>query len=204
MKPFLPLVLMLLITSQIYAQCAYQTNVPKEFYRNRYQPTDAVLSRPFTMFNKTKPNWSLENELSLIRQNIKNQINNNNAYDFALIYRDIYVNAISNEPNKCANDQDGCPHPIWVKNNAVVNLIGLKYERVGIVDKFTELTQAEKDYYGWRAEEGLRNLNPDVALCINVSSYGCEKPSRVAFNLLYYLQAYDMLVASVPCKVLKI
>jgi len=150
----------------VIAQCAYQTNVPKEFYRNRYQPADAVTTRPFTLFNKTKPNWDLNVELIRIRQNIlsgesKPPRNKNNFQNpFTRLYYEIYKNAISPEPSKCAIDQEECPHPIWVKNNAVVNLIGLKYEEINNVDVFTELTPAEKDYHGWLAEELFKCCAP--------------------------------------------
>jgi len=191
----------------VIAQCAYQTNVPKEFYRNRYQPADAVTTRPFTLFNKTKPNWNLEEDLNKIRYNIisgeadiskdKEDFKNN----FTRLYYEIYKNAISPEPSKCAIDQEECPHPIWVKNNAVVNLIGIVVTETPTTITFKYAGPGDPDrhiidYHGWLAEEGLRNLNPEVPTCINITSYGCDKPSKVALSLLYYLQAYDMLKAS--------
>jgi len=116
MKPFFLFLLALLLVSNLYSQCAYQTNVPKEFYRNRYQPADAVTTRPFTLFNKTKPNWNLETDLALIKSNIKKQIGSDGkAFAFALLYKQIYEEAIKSEPSKCAIDQEECPHPIWVK-----------------------------------------------------------------------------------------
>ena len=70
------------------------------------------------MFNKTKPNWKLETDLALIKSNIKNQIDSNDdAFGFALLYKQIYEEAIKNEPGKCMINQEECPHPIWIKNN---------------------------------------------------------------------------------------
>jgi len=153
----------LCISVNVIGQCAYQTNIPKEFYRNRYQPADAVTTRPFTLFNKTKPNWNLELELEMIRENIvKGEAKPGERpklfqNPFTRLYYEIYKNAISPEPSKCAIDQEECPHPIWVKNNAVVNLIGLKYYTTANgKDAFTELTPAEKDYHGWLAEESFK------------------------------------------------
>ena len=116
MKPFFLFLFTSLFASNLYSQCAYQTNVPKEFYRNRYQPADAVTTRPFTLFNKTRPNWNLETDLELIRANIKKQINvNGESFGFALLYKKIYEEAIKIEPSKCAIDQEECPHPVWGK-----------------------------------------------------------------------------------------
>ena len=215
MKSIFLCLLICLIAIITTAQCAYETNVPKEFYRNRYNPSDAVLNRPFTLFNKSKPSFDFEKELQSIRENIiqGKALPGQNRFafqnQFTRLYYEIFKNAKSPEPSKCAIDQEECPHPIWVKNNAVVNLLGIvvtetpttitfKYAGSGDPDRYII------DYHGWLAEEGLRNLNPEVPTCINITSYGCDKPSKVALSLLYYLQAYDMLKASGPCKVLKI
>ena len=37
----LPLILLLCLGLQLHAQCTYETNVPDELYRGRYQPVGA-------------------------------------------------------------------------------------------------------------------------------------------------------------------
>ncbi len=60
--------------SLLCGQCAYKTNVPKEYYRGRYEPVEADISYPFTLFNKRKTGWTLNTALTNIRNNIKAQI----------------------------------------------------------------------------------------------------------------------------------
>jgi hypothetical protein len=96
------------------------------------------------------------------------------------------------EPSKCPENAE-CAHPVWVKNNAIVYLIGLKLSIVSGKYQFDSMTPTERDSFFNRAHEGLRNLNPNVVSCWGGSD--CGKVHFKAGQLVQYLQAYDLLKA---------
>jgi hypothetical protein len=168
--------------------------VPNELYRGRYQEADMTYGNPYTMFNRRKDNWSLITDLNLIRNNIINGVDINDDVannEYSIFYKDIYIyDTTTNEPNNCSYDKQ-CDHPVWVKNNALVYLIGLRYARINGKDTFMQLTEADKEWFAWRAKEGLSNLNPRIISCYGGAD--CGKVTPKAFDLIQYLQAYDML-----------
>ena len=180
--------------------CENQYSVPSELFRGRYEEPDMRLGHPYTMFNKNSPNWSLEFALENIRVKIKNginpfkQISQFEDGEYARIYKNLYNYATTNEPAKCPKDNK-CSHPAWVKNNALIYIVGLKYESYLVnnepKDTFYLLTETERNQFAERANNGLKNLNPDIISCWGGGD--CKYISLKAFDLIQYLEAYDLL-----------
>lgn len=182
----------IIVVNTCYSQsnCKYKTSVPDELYRGRYKPANANYGNPYTMFNKRKPNWNLESELTQIRNAIVQQINSlGKAYGYAEMYKEIYQNASSTEePAACNYDQGICMYPGWVKNNAIVFLIGIKYEQTSTGgDKFEYIANShdpERLVFAERAANGLSNLNPNIQSCFGLGDCGILLGK--AFNLISY------------------
>jgi len=183
--------------------CKNELNVPKELTWNRYQEVGEVDQHPFTMFDKNKLGWNLENEIYEIRKKIINSpvVLSSNPHDggryivtdpVAAYYRDCYhYLSINPEPGIC-NKDDNCEHPMWVKRNAFIALIGLKYfVYAGVRDSFSILSDSERTEYARKAENGLKNLNPRIIGCSGGKD--CGIVHLKAFDLMQYLQAYDLL-----------
>ena len=184
-------------------ECENEKSVPSELFRGRYEEPDMRLGHPYTMFNKNSPNWSLEFALENIRVKIKNGINPFKLIsqfedgEYARIYKNLYNYATTNEPAKCPKD-DKCSHPAWVKNNAIIYIVGLKYESYlvdnVVKDTFYLLTETERNQFAERANNGLKNLNPDIIPCRGGGN--CKYISLKAFDLIQYLESYDLLKGS--------
>lgn len=196
MKPFLILFFLNIVFHICYSQgnCKYKTSVPDELYRGRYKPANANYGNPYTMFNKRKPNWNLEDELKEIRTLITTQVENGQAYGYAVLYKAMYDTADGPEPAACNYNQEICGYPAWVKNNAILYLIGIKYSRIDNIDVFEYIANShdpERLVFAERAANGLRNLNPNIQTCFGGGDCGILK--NKALDLINYLQAYDAL-----------
>jgi len=203
MKQLLFLQTILVFFSQLaFSQdfCENQYSVPSELFRGRYEEPDMRLGHPYTMFNKNSPNWSLEYALQGIKTKIKSGITINGRIsldekgEYAEIYKNLYNYAMTSEPAKCPKDNK-CIHPAWVKNNAIIYIIGLRYESYlvnnELKDTFYLLTETERNQFAERANNGLKNLNPDIISCWGGGD--CKYISLKAFDLIQYLEAYDLL-----------
>ncbi|NDC30560.1 MAG: hypothetical protein EBZ58_06410, partial [Bacteroidetes bacterium] len=183
-----------LFTNFSIAQCDFadDSDAPKELFRKRLKDKEVGFryGNPYTMFNRQNyENWDLETTLNKVKNNIISDINGG----YANLYKDIWNYANNAEPNKCAYDVH-CAHPQWVKSNAIVYLLGLKYDnQTYSKDTFLTMTSNTKDSFFNKAHQGLRNLNPRIIGC---SGFGdCGKVREKAIDLVYYLQAYDLLKA---------
>jgi hypothetical protein len=184
------------------AQCYYhdESNPPEELFRKRVKEQGMRYGNPYTMFVRDD-NFNKDTSLDQIRKNINNyKIVNRKffIYSYADLYKGIYKSAIAAEPNRCPELQveEDCMHPAWVKNNAIVYLLELKYDTTDQgKDTLKPLSLSDKNWFFDRANQGLRNLNPSVATCNWGASYGCKKVRNKAIQLVYYLQAYDLLKA---------
>lgn len=131
----------LLFPVVIYAQtpsCQHKTNVPYEYISriHTYQEPGEVDGHPFTMFNKTKEGWDLNIVLNQIRQRILNsplKLDNADTItyyipvdEYASIYKAIYNKIKSNPAPSTCNYNSDCSHPVWVKENAFLALIGIR------------------------------------------------------------------------------
>jgi hypothetical protein len=83
--------------------------------------------------------------------------------------------------------------PKWVKANSIIYIIGLKPIEFGDSIRFDTMTTTEKEYFGKRAYDGLTRLNPSVISCNGGKD--CGDVRQKAFDLIQYLQAYDLLKA---------
>jgi len=129
--------LVLIISNAAYTQCDYRkySNSPMELNRKHLQENGMRNGNPYTMFVKDD-NFNIGNVLFDVRKNIKagepthlEEFKN----DYAKLYKEIWetvktVNGIQ-EPSKCPEleEDQSCMHPAWVKNNAVIYIVGLKY-----------------------------------------------------------------------------
>ncbi len=183
-----------LSANTVAQNCPYETSVPEEMFRGRYTEADMTYGNPYTMFNRRKDNWSLSNDTSKLIQYIINGVDGvtgdaNN--DYSIIYKNLYkYDTKTSEPGICPEDED-CDHPKWVKNQAIVYLIGLRYSRTNNRDTFTRMTQYDRNQFAERAKNGLVNLNPNIISCY--FGEDCGKVHKKAFDLIQYLQAYDLL-----------
>ncbi len=187
-------------TDLIHAQCFNhsESNPPEELFRKRVKEEGMRYGNPYTMFVRDN-NFKLK---STIEQIVNNLISSKiidlryKIYSYADLYKGIYNSAKSAEPALCPElqEEQTCLHPAWVKNNAIVYLLELKLDTTKFgVDTLVPLTPTEKNWFFDRANQGLRNLNPSVATCNWGASYGCKKVRNKAIQLVYYLQAYDLL-----------
>jgi hypothetical protein len=196
----LSVLLLLLISPSVYSQddCDYKFSVPDELYRGRYNPEGMVYGHPYTMFNKRKANWSLESDLKVIRNSILGHVEAGHPYGYAALYAEIYKNAKSNRPGHCMEDRQECPYAKWVKNNAIVHLVGIKYDTTSLgVDTFIYISDWQSSFrssFAERAAQGLRDLNPRIISCWGGAD--CDVIKSKAFDLINFLQAYDLLKAA--------
>lgn len=162
MKNRIILVMILYLTSfslVIAQNCNNHKKVPKEFYRSGYYEFNMNAGFPYTMFNKTSENWNLDTVLNEIRFRIINaklyRVNDtSNTFkvidDYAKAYREIFdsqFRLIPDEPSTCSKDE-ACTHPMWVKRNAFLALIGIKYEWLqGYKDTFYLMPDALKEEF---------------------------------------------------------
>lgn len=182
----------------VYCQCSYEESVPFELYRGRYKPASMNYGNPYTMFNKRTPNWNLNNDLVNVIKNIVSspydRIKTKEITSYGALYKGIYNAAVSTDPGKCSWDAE-CSHSEWVKQNAIVYLIGLVYTTDSSGrDKFIYLepNNPTRVAFALRAADGLSNLNPKIEPC----NFGCNTITFKALNLILYLQAYDALKAA--------
>jgi hypothetical protein len=184
----------------IHSQCYYhdESNAPEELFRKRVKEQGMRYGNPYTMFVRDD-NFDLKKKLDEIRTNINNyKIINKEflIYSYADLFKGIYISAIAAEPDRCPGlqEEQTCLHPAWVKNNAIVYLLELKYDTTEQgKDTLKPMTLSDKNWFFDRANQGLRNLNPNVQFCNWGASYGCKKVRNKAIQLVYYLQAYDLL-----------
>jgi hypothetical protein len=198
-RPLLTLLTFITLIYHAYAQCSYKENVPEELVRERYSPDDSWYGNPYTMFNKRRGGWSLDDDLNAIRNSIiaggakagqQEELSNHAAR----LYYGLYKNAIEAEPAKCSYDK-WCKHPAWVKNNAIVHLLGIKPYLDGNGDRQFMFVPSEFDTWRYnfalKANDGMKNLNPRIISCYGFGD--CDVLKDKAFELINYLQAYDML-----------
>lgn len=166
MKNILIFLLVILYYSSAFAQNNCQnkpSHIPDEMYRGRYQEADMRYGNPYTMFNKNRVGWTLATEILNIRNklNLGRKDNNGEFVDeYSIIYKNLYTyDTSTTEPGKCPSDAN-CDHSKWVKNQAVVYIIGLRYQKINGRDTFTLLTEDERYVFADRARTGLSNLNP--------------------------------------------
>jgi hypothetical protein len=182
-----------------YSQCDYSryVNAPRELTVGRISEPGMRSGHPYTLFVKTN-NFSLDEAITNIRLNLQSAIpiGINSEYpanSYADLYKGIWLNANSPEPGKCPED-DGCEHPKWVKNNAIIHLIGLRYEKTeSDKDTLILMGNVERDEYAVKAYDGLKNLNPNVEGC---PLGKCGFLRRKAFDLIQYAESYDILKAT--------
>jgi len=162
------LLLHMLLALNTQSQCTYEnfSNAPKELLRKRVKDNEPGFryGNPYTMFNRSHyPNWSLNEELNRIRQYIFNGtpligevFRNESAKLYSKIFLEIKV---SNEPAKCGERSTKCPHAAWVKNNAVIYMVGLGYatDQSG-KGYFWQLSQDSINLYAQRAKTGLQTV----------------------------------------------
>ncbi|MBC7383134.1 MAG: hypothetical protein H7296_09095 [Bacteroidia bacterium] len=137
-------ILMQYLPLYVYCQCNFndQMGSPPEELNRRHlndihdnKVPGFRYGHPYTMFVKGD-DFNLLSSLQKIRDNIRQgqPFNvNTNTNDYANLYKEIWEATNGDniyEPNAC-NDADACPHPAWVKNNAIIYLIGLKVVQVG-------------------------------------------------------------------------
>ncbi len=181
-------------------QCYYhdESNPPEELFRKRVREDGMRYGNPYTMFVRDDK-FNKDTSLLQIRKNINNYIITDyefKIYSYADLYKGIYKSAIAAEPDRCPGlqEEQTCLHPAWVKNNAIVYLLELKYDTTEQgKDTLIPFEPEDKNRFFDRANQGLRNLNPNVQFCIWGASYGCKKVRNKAIQLVYYLQAYDLL-----------
>jgi hypothetical protein len=195
------------------AQCYYhdESNPPEELFRKRVKEQGMRYGNPYTMFVRDDK-FNKDTSLFQIRKNINNYIITDDEfkiYSYADLYKGIYKSAIAAEPNRCPELQEAedCMHPAWVKNNAIVYLLELKYDTTDQgKDTLKPLSLSDKNWFFDRANQGLRNLNPNVNTCnwgmeykpewyTLFTSVRCGKVRNKAQQLIFYLQAYDLLKA---------
>ncbi len=203
-KSIILLFLYNLISLISYAQCNYAeySDAPKELFRKRVKEPGMRYGNPYTMFVRDE-NFNLNTTLEQIRLNLTSKLPPTGSNDFPIysypdLYKGIFKMAKGGEPAKCPELQEveDCMHPAWVKNNAIVYLIGLRYDTTALgKDTLILMDPAEKDIYFWRAHQGLRDLNPNVNSCTWGSIGECGKVRNKAQQLIFYLQAYDLLKA---------
>ncbi|MCA0426664.1 MAG: hypothetical protein LCH37_04440, partial [Bacteroidetes bacterium] len=123
--------------SSVHAQCQNEisSDAPRERVNNRLSPGNARYGNPYTMFKMETKDFDYTEALNQIRLNIKSgaplTIERIFQNDYADLYHQIFVAATdSSEPQVCPHlqDEENCLHPQWVKNNAIVYLVGLKYQ----------------------------------------------------------------------------
>ena len=196
MKILLLVLLILTLSIRINAQCEYvnYSDSPEELFRKRVKESGMRYGNPYTMFVKGD-HFNLDSTLSQIRKNISAGITNTRdsfSNEYARLYYQIWGNASNPEPLKCAYNEE-CNHPVWVKNNAIIYILGLRYSYYGGKGHFDKLSNDSISYFFDRAHQGLRNLNPNVVSCWGGSD--CGKVHFKAGQLVQYLQAYDLLKA---------
>ncbi|NDC31067.1 MAG: hypothetical protein EBZ58_09075, partial [Bacteroidetes bacterium] len=197
MKRLLLILLSLTQLISVKAQCDFvnYSDAPDELFRKRVNEPGMRYGNPYTMFVKGD-DFSLDKSLQIIRNNIiKGQPFDPDSIknEYFRLFKDICDYANNPEPLKCSYNEE-CNHPVWVKNNAIVYLIGLRYSTdANGKGQFDSMTPAGCDTFFRRAHEGLRNLNPNVVSCWGGSD--CGKVHFKAGQLVQYLQAYDLLKA---------
>jgi hypothetical protein len=194
------LILLFILGMKIgYSQCDYSRygNAPRELTVGRISEPGMRSGHPYTLFVKTD-NFNLEEAISKIRLELFNGLPKIDKIEFpsnsyADLYKGIWQNANLPEPGKCPED-DGCDHPKWVKNNAIIHLIGLRYEKTeSDKDTLILMGNVERDEYAGKAYDGLKNLNPNVEGC---PLGECGFLRRKAFDLIQYAESYDILKAT--------
>jgi hypothetical protein len=197
MKKLLFILLSLTQLISVKAQCDFvnYSDAPDELFRKRVNEPGMRYGNPYTMFVKGD-DFSLDKSLQIIRNNIiKGQPFDPDSIknEYFRLFKDICDYANNPEPLKCKYNEE-CNHPVWVKNNAIVYLIGLKYTvNSNGKGQFDSMSPAGCDTFFTRAHQGLRNLNPNVVSCWGGSD--CGKVHFKAGQLVQYLQAYDLLKA---------
>lgn len=218
MKRLAILFLLIIINDRVtFSQCQYgdKSNSPEELFRKRLRPEGMRYGNPYTMFVKGD-DFNLNNSLEAIRENIKKGNAKNSETDFqndyGNLYYQIYTSVTGNnssEPDRCQKlmEEQNCAHPAWVKNNAIIYLVGLKYEVINGVGKFVDFPNpTEREAFATKAYEGLQKLNPEVNSCTFGGDFDrhwytlgaqerCGKIRVKAAELMRYLQAYDLLKA---------
>ncbi|MES2382536.1 MAG: T9SS type A sorting domain-containing protein [Bacteroidota bacterium] len=189
MKNIIILIAYCLISKLLSAQ-------PTETIAGRYEDHGFWREHPYTMFNKRKDNWNLQNELEKIRNLIYagQPLPTNDVTEFyAKLYSEIYATAQLPEPvGGSAADKTTNPHAAWTKNNAIVYLIGIKYHKVGANHVFEPMTDPTlKQYFRDHATTGMRNLKTNIISCWGGED--CGLLINRAQELIGYAQAYDIL-----------
>lgn len=165
MKQLLTIIFLIALPRLCYSQndCEYHISVPDELNRGRYKPEGMNYGNPYTMFNKRKPGWSLEGDLDIIREKILSQLNDGKAYGYAALYKTIFQNADDDRPGICRWNEQDCKYAKWVKSNAIVHLIGIKYN-ISSYSGYTPLPH-----------ESLRVSKSPALLSLH-TSYNCTHP----------------------------
>jgi hypothetical protein len=57
------LYILIILPSVAQNDCSHKESVPDEMYRRRHKPAAMVYGNPYTMFEKTKVGWSIDNDL---------------------------------------------------------------------------------------------------------------------------------------------
>jgi hypothetical protein len=190
MKQLILLILVLSSSLNLYSQntCKYKTSVPDELYRKRYKEADMWYGNPYTMFNKRTPGWNFIEAVKQIKLKV---VSDKGTGSYNDAYHQIYDKAVLGAPPHCNYDQKECEHPLWVKANAIVYILGVKETVSGSGAPLVDLSPTEKTEYKTRVFEGLRNLNPKLPDCWGGEA--CDPIMERAFNLIQYLEAYDIM-----------
>ncbi|MBC7382737.1 MAG: hypothetical protein H7296_07030 [Bacteroidia bacterium] len=127
-------ILTLCLPTYLYCQCNFndQMGSPPEELNRRHlndihdnKVPGFRYGHPYTMFVKGD-DFNLINTLQKIRDNIRKDQPFSSLVDIpndhAQLYKEIWEATNGDniyEPNAC-DDADACPHPAWVKNNAII------------------------------------------------------------------------------------
>ncbi len=122
-----------LLSLNAIAQCNYAefSDAPKELFRKRVKEPGMRYGNPYTMFVRDE-NFNLQNTLQKVKDNINEGSPKTKPLDFQNEYGSLYYGILQSanepEPAKCPELQEAedCMHPAWVKNNAIIYLVGLK------------------------------------------------------------------------------
>ncbi len=184
----------LLFSNHVFSQCEYgsDSDAPEELNRKRLKDKEEgfLYGNPYTMFNRHyHNNWTLQGAINQIRYNILANLNG----DYAYLYDKILQTAKNPEPSKCYFNEH-CSHPLWVKSNAIVYLVGLIDSAISdTVHTYAIMNDSLKAVYFAKANQGLQNLNPRIIGCSGGND--CGKVREKALDLIQYLEAYDLLKA---------
>ncbi len=122
---FLTLLIVLSFITRAVSQCSFgvfSSSPPKERKAGRYREFNQLNGHPYTLFDKTKAGWTLQGDITLIRQKI------HDIPEYAEIYEGIFVTTNQSINSQTIGGKDEVytgTLGAWAKANAFCYLIGL-------------------------------------------------------------------------------